>query len=122
MSNTQHAYLAFDMGAESGRAVLGRLQAGNLTTEELHRFANEPVQYNGELHWDVPRLWLEIQKGLALAASTAGMRLSGIGLDAWGVDYALLGENGALLGDPFHYRDSRTSGVIERVCAVVSRE
>jgi sugar (pentulose or hexulose) kinase len=110
------------MGAESGRAVLGRLQAGNLTTEELHRFANEPVQYNGELHWDVPRLWLEIQKGLALAASTAGMRLSGIGLDAWGVDYALLGENGALLGNPFHYRDSRTSGVIERVCAVVSRE
>ena len=122
ISNTQHAYLAFDLGAESGRAVLGRLQAGNLTIEELHRFANEPVQYNGELHWDVPRLWLEMQKGLALAASTCGMRLSGIGVDTWGVDYALLGENGALLENPFHYRDSRTGGVMERVCAIVSRE
>jgi rhamnulokinase len=122
MSNTQHAYLAFDLGAESGRAVLGRLQADNLTIEELHRFANEPVQYNGELHWDMPRLYFEIQKGLARAVSTAGPRLSGIGLDTWGVDYALLGENGALLENPFHYRDSRTSGMVERVCALVSRE
>ena len=122
MSTTQHAYLAFDLGAESGRAVLGRLQAGLLTMEELHRFANEPVQYNGELHWDVPRLWLEMQKGLALAASAGVGRLSGIGVDAWGDDYALLGESGTLLGDPFHYRDSRTAGMIERVSSIVSRE
>jgi rhamnulokinase len=122
MLNTQHAYLAFDMGAESGRAVLGSLQADNLTIEELHRFPNEPVQYNGELHWDVPRLWLEMQKGLALATSTRGIKLSGIGVDTWGVDYALLGENGALLENPFHYRDSRTGGVMERVCGVLSRD
>lgn len=86
MSNTQHAYLAFDLGAESGRAVLGRFQANHLTMEELHRFANETLQYNGELHWDIPRLWFEMQKGLALAVSTCGPRLSGIGLDTWGVD------------------------------------
>jgi rhamnulokinase len=114
--------LAFDLGAESGRAVLGSLQADNLTIEELRRFPNEPVQYNGELHWDVPRLWLEMQKALALAASTRGIKLSGIGVDTWGVDYALLGENGALLENPFHYRDSRTGGVMERVCGVLSRD
>jgi rhamnulokinase len=88
--------------------------------EEVYRFPNEPVQYNGELHWDAPRLWLEMQKGLALAASTCGTALSGIGVDTWGLDYALLGENGALLENPFSYRDSRTSGVIERISSIVS--
>ncbi len=113
------AYLAFDFGAESGRAVLGRLQSGSLSMEEIHRFPNEPVQYNGEWHWDVARLWFEMQKALALAASKYHEGLDGIGLDTWGVDYALLGENGTLLENPYQYRDSRTDGIMDRAFSIV---
>ena len=84
-------FLAFDLGAESGRAVLGRLRAGILDVTEIHRFANEPVRQNGSLHWDVLRLWLEIKRGLERASSE---RVASIGVDAWGCDYALLGERG----------------------------
>jgi len=112
-------YLAFDLGAESGRAVLGRLRAGILTIEEVHRFPNEPVEYGGTLHWDMPRLWLEIRKSLTKIADTS---LSGIGVDTWGVDYALLGERGELLQNPYHYRDRRTQGMIEEVFRLVPRE
>lgn len=117
--NSQAAFLAFDMGAESGRALLGRVQSGLLSVEEIHRFPNEPVWYNRELHWDAPRLWLEMRGALARAASLEGVQLLGIGVDAWGVDYALLGENGALLDNPYHYRDNRTDGMMERVFARV---
>ena len=118
--NTQgKPYLAFDFGAESGRAVLAYLQAGILTTEEVHRFPNEPVEYGGSLHWDVVRLWLEIRKALVRMGE---VELAGIGVDAWGVDYALLGESGELLENPYHYRDRRTEGVMEDVVAKVGRE
>src|SRR2546423_7430959 len=112
-------YLAFDLGAESGRAVLGRLQSGILTTEEVHRFPNQPVEYGGSLHWDVPRLWFEIRKALSCVER---VELAGIGVDAWGVDYALLGERGELLQNPFHYRDRRTEGIMEEVFRKVSKE
>jgi len=112
-------FLAFDFGAESGRAVLAHLHSGIITTEELHRFANEPVEYGGSLHWDVARLWLEVRRALA---KLENMKLEGIGVDAWGVDYALLGERGELLQNPYHYRDSRTQGVMERVFERVPRE
>jgi rhamnulokinase len=112
-------YLAFDFGAESGRAVLAHLQSGILTTEEVHRFRNEPVEYGGSLHWDVPRLWFEVRKALGCVEQ---MPLSGIGVDAWGVDYALLGERGELLENPYHYRDRRTEGVMEEVFQRVPRE
>lgn len=112
-------YLAFDLGAESGRAVMGQLQAGILTTEEVHRFVNTPVEYGGSLHWDVPRLWLEMRKALS---SVDHLRLAGIGVDAWGVDYALLGERGELLQNPYHYRDPRTQGVMEEVFRKVPKE
>ena len=112
-------YLAFDLGAESGRAVLARLHSGILTTEEVHRFPNEPIDYSSSLHWDVVRLWLEMRRTLAKLEET---RLAGIGVDAWGVDYALLGERGELLQNPYHYRDGRTNGVMEEVFRKVSRE
>ena len=112
-------YLAFDFGAESGRAVLAYLQSGILTTEEVHRFPNEPVEYGGSLYWDVARLWLEMRKALARLGE---VELAGIGVDAWGVDYALLGEGGELLENPYHYRDRRTEGVMEEVVAKVGRE
>lgn len=114
------AFLAFDVGAESGRALIGRVQYGALTVEEIYRFPNEPVCYNGELHWDAPRLWLEIQRGLARAGSLKGIRLNGIGVDTWGLDYALLGETGTLLENPYHYRDARTEGILDGIFARVS--
>jgi rhamnulokinase len=112
-------YLAFDFGAESGRAVLAHLQSGILTTEEIHRFPNQSVEYGGSLHWDVARLWFEVRKALARVGE---IELAGIGVDAWGVDYALLGERGELLQNPYHYRDRRTDGVMEEVFAKVGRE
>jgi rhamnulokinase len=112
-------YLAFDFGAESGRAVLAHLQSGILTTEEIHRFPNEPVEYGSSLHWDAPRLWLEARKALARLDE---VELAGIGVDAWGVDYALLGEQGELLQNPYHYRDRRTEGIVEQVFKEVGRE
>ena len=121
MPSTAHSkpYLAFDFGAESGRAVLAHLQAGILTTEEVHRFPNQPVEYGGSLHWDAPRLWLEIRKALG---SVDQLQLSGIGVDTWGVDYALLGEQGELLQNPYHYRDRRTQNVMEEVFRKVPKE
>src|SRR5579864_181746 len=90
-SSDSKPYLAFDFGAESGRAVLAHLQAGILTSSEVHRFRNEPVEYGGSLHWDVARLWIEVRKALSCVEH---VELAGIGVDAWGVDYALLGESG----------------------------
>jgi rhamnulokinase len=118
-SNSSRPYLAFDFGAESGRAILGQLDAGRLTTREIHRFKNEPVEYAGSLHWDVARLWYEIRKTLS---SLNDAPLAGIGVDAWGVDYALLGEKGELLQNPYHYRDRRTAGVMDEVLKKIPRE
>jgi len=112
-------YLAFDFGAESGRAVLAQLQSGILTTKEVHRFPNDPVEYGGALHWDVARLWFEVRKALT---GLEKMELGGIGVDAWGVDYALLGERGELLQNPYHYRDRRTQGVMEEVFRKIAKE
>src|SRR6202030_3394598 len=89
------------------------------TTDEVDRFPNEPVEYGGSLHWDAPRLWFEVRKALARLGE---VELAGIGVDAWGVDYALLGERGELLENPYHYRDRRTEGVMEEVLAKVAKE
>lgn len=112
-------YLAFDLGAESGRAVLADLQSGILTTKEVHRFRNKPMESGGSLRWDVASLWLEIRQALN---SLEDVKLAGIGVDAWGVDYALLDERGQLLENPYHYRDRRTEGVMEEVFRKVARE
>jgi rhamnulokinase len=118
-SSAPQSYLAFDFGAESGRAILGQMVSGVLTTQEIRRFANEPVEYGGSLHWDAPRLWYEMRKALAMLQ---GAPLAGIGVDAWGVDHALLGEKGELLENPYHYRDARTAGVMEEVFQRVPKE
>ena len=115
-------FLAFDLGAESGRAILGRLRSDHMTVEEIHRFPNQPVFYNGGLHWDAPRLWHEMQTALRWVAAHGVGQLDSTGVDTWGVDYALLGDNGALLGNPFHYRDGRTEGVMQRVQASLGAE
>ena len=102
MSNSLN-FLAFDLGAESGRAMLGRLADGRLNLSEVHRFANGPVRVPDKaghvsLHWDVLHLWNEIQQGIALAGREGP--LAGIGVDTWGVDFGLLNRHGRLIGNP----------------------
>jgi len=121
MAQRATTVLAFDLGATSGRAILGSLEDGKLEFREIHRFPNEPVRYNGELHWDIPRLWFEMQAGLRLAAQN-NRPLDSIGLDTWGVDYALLGEGGTLLENPYHYRDQRSQGMVEEACGAVGAD
>jgi rhamnulokinase len=117
------AYLAFDFGAESGRAVLAHLHSGVVTIDEIHRFPNDPVEYGGALHWDLPRLWFEVRAALSAVEDTdTGTELSAIGVDSWGVDYALLGEQGELLQNPYHYRDQRNIAAMEDVLRLISNE
>lgn len=115
-------FLAVDLGAESGRVVAGHFDGERIALEEVHRFPNGPVDVLGHLHWDVLRLWSDIKVGLAKAAQRYGDRIAGIGLDTWGVDFGLLDANDELLGNPYHYRDSRTDGMMERAFEKVSRE
>ena len=112
-------FLAFDLGAESGRAIVGRLRANVLDIREIHRFPNEPVRQNGSLQWDILRLWHEMRRSFD---KVDGPRIDSLGVDTWGCDYALLGERGELLQNPFHYRDSRTDGVMEAVCKRLSAD
>ena len=114
-------FLAFDLGAESGRALLGRLDGERLQLEELHRFTNGPVEVEGSLHWDARGIWREIKQGLSAAAAACGDELAGIGLDTWGVDFGLLDSGDNLLEDPYHYRDSRTDGMMEEAFRNVPR-
>ena len=114
MTHTRN-YLALDLGASGGRAIIGRFDGERLALEEVHRFANGPVHLPSErgdsLHWDVPRLFVEIQeglkKGVACCGPSGGAGLASLGIDTWGVDYGLLDRNDRLVGLPYHYRDSR---------------
>ena len=114
-------YLAIDLGAESGRALLGILSGGKLVVEELHRFPNTPVRVLGALYWDTLRLWHEIQHGIGVATRERNLTLDGIGIDTWGVDYGLLGVAGQLVDMPRHYRDARTNGIMEKLFDLVPR-
>lgn len=113
-------YVAIDIGAESGRAIVGELKDGKLTLQEAHRFANGGVRVGHSLYWDILGLWREIKNGLRIAGQKGA--IDAIGIDTWGVDYALLNAQGDLLGNPYCYRDARTDGVMDRVCAEIGRE
>ena len=115
-------YLAVDLGAESGRTIVGSLADGKLTLSETHRFPNGPVRLNDGLHWDVLRLWSEIKAGMGNSSSSFGNGIDSIGLDTWGVDFALLDKNDSLLSNPFHYRDARTDGMLEEAFERMPRE
>jgi sugar (pentulose or hexulose) kinase len=105
-------HLAVDLGAESGRALAGRFDGRVLTLEEIRRFDNTPFREGASLHWDVDRLWTEIRASLSGASD-----LASLGVDTWGCDYALLDEHGELAGRPWHYRDPRTTGVMDATLA-----
>src|SRR5436190_5944237 len=118
----EQCYLAVDLGAESGRVVAGLFDGTRLRLEEIHRFANGAVPLAGTLRWDVLRLWSDILAGLGKAAQSFGKDARSVGVDTWGVDYVLLGRGGEMLGQPYHYRDPRTSGVMDRMFSRVSRK
>ena len=112
----QSNYLAIDLGAESGRTIVGALDGNHLSLTETHRFPNRPVRLNDGLHWDMLRLWSDIKNGIRKSKP-----FDSIGLDTWAVDFALLDKNGSLLGNPFHYRDARTDGMLDEAFKVMPR-
>ena len=112
--------LAFDLGAESGRAVLGLFDGQRVRLRDVHRFPNGPVRTLDSIHWDVLRLHSEILTGLRKAALEHGI-INSVGVDTWGVDFALLGRGGTLLGNPRHYRDPHTEGMLDTAFARVPR-
>ncbi|MFD4647044.1 rhamnulokinase family protein [Streptomyces sp. NPDC058441] len=113
------AFAAVDLGASSGRVMVGRVGPGTLALAEAHRFPNRPVRLPEGLRWDVLGLYTGVLDGLRAAGATAGERIASVGIDSWAVDYGLLDADGALLGHPVHYRDGRTEGVAEKVWASV---
>lgn len=119
---TTAKFVALDLGAESGRAMLASFDGERITLQEAHRFPNVPVRTLNSLHWDVLRLFDDLKHGLAKIAREQRGEIQGIGVDTWGVDFALLGRDDELLGNPFHYRDARTAGMMARVLERVSRE
>jgi rhamnulokinase len=121
MAKKTSYYLAVDLGAESGRGLLGRFDGEILTLEELHRFPNGPVRLRETLFWDLPRLWDEVKVALRQAAA-ACPTLDGVGVDTWGVDFGLVGRGDTLLGNPVHYRDARTEGMMEAAFQKIPRE
>jgi rhamnulokinase len=114
-------YLGVDLGAESGRVIAGVWDGKTLQMEELHRFSNGPVSFADSLRWDVLKLWSEIQTGLGIAAKKFGKSIVSVGVDTWGVDFVLLTKNGEILGQPYHYRDARTVGMMDAAFKVVPR-
>ncbi|WP_199818722.1 rhamnulokinase [Streptomyces leeuwenhoekii] len=122
MSARVKSYAAVDLGASSGRVMVGRAGPDTLELAEAHRFPNRPVRVPEGLRWDVLALYAGVLDGLRAAGSRCGGRIDSVGIDSWAVDYGLLDADGALLGNPVHYRDGRTEGVAEKVWTTVPAE
>jgi sugar (pentulose or hexulose) kinase len=114
-------YIAVDLGAESGRVMIGTVTDDKLVLEEIHRFGNGPIEENGSLKWDFNKLISEIKTGIGKAVKTAGSDIAGIGVDSWGVDFGLLDDTGRLIENPYHYRDSRTNGMMDKAFELLSK-
>src|ERR1700733_1014961 len=116
-AGTAAAVAAVDLGASGGRVMVGQVGHGQLDLHEAHRFANTPVRGLGTLHWDILGLYRGMLDGLGAAARA--FDLASVGIDSWGVDYGLLDADGELLGNPVHYRDTRTDSVVGDVLAKI---
>ena len=113
--------LAIDLGASSGRGIVGSFDGKRLSLRENHRFSNDPVSLNGRLYWDILRIFHEIKQSITKTVLD-GDNVASIGIDTWGVDYALLDKHGRMLANPVHYRDDRTLGVQEKVNRIIPAE
>ncbi len=111
--------LAFDLGASSGRAMLGELNQGRIEVREIHRFSNDPVRIGDRLHWDILRLFHEMKQGL-LKAKGQNVQPASIGVDSWAVDFGLIDPGGELIMNPYHYRDTHSDGLMEHVVGQLS--
>lgn len=111
--NAKKRFLAFDLGASSGRAILGEWDGSRLECEDVYHFPNDRVQVRDNTYWDVLRLYHEVKQGLRSCAARVGGRIDGIGIDTWGVDFGLLDRDGRLLANPHHHRDGRFTSVAE---------
>ena len=118
---TRKTYLAIDMGASGGRHLAGQFDGNTLTLKELYRFENGPTDLAGTLYWNLPSLWSHVQAGLNAAGAAIGDEIVSIGVDTWGVDFALLGRGDTLLGNPVCYRDARTDGMMEKAFEIVPK-
>ncbi|MBO4931696.1 MAG: rhamnulokinase, partial [Clostridia bacterium] len=105
--------LAIDLGASSGRGIIGKFDGEKITLEEIHRFSNDPVMLPTGFYWDTLRILFEIKTAILNASHAGGVDT--IGIDTWGVDYGYLDKNGALLSNPYNYRDVRTEGIQDYV-------
>jgi rhamnulokinase len=119
---TAPSFAAVDLGAESGRVIVGSLGDDRLELQEIHRFPNGGITEGISLYWDADTLWSEIKSGMRRAGLQFGSRLQCMGVDAWGVDFGLLDAQGHLIDNPYHYRDVRTDGMLEALLEIVSRE
>ncbi len=115
-------FLAVDLGASSGRVLAGQFDGAKLSLTEVHRFPNGPYSLGNHLYWDILRLWTDVQDGLRKAADTYGDSICSIAVDTWGVDFALLGRNDELLGNPYNYRDPQNIGMVELADDLLGRE
>ena len=114
-------YVAVDLGAESGRVMLGSICDSKLELDQIHRFGNGPVEQDGSLKWDFSKLFSNIKEGIGKAVKAADGQVCGIGVDSWGVDYGLIDENGELIENPYHYRDSRTDEMMDKAFEIMGR-
>ncbi len=117
---SKHHFLAFDLGAESGKAILGTLENHKFDIREIHRFSNGMVQVHGHFYWDILRLFEEMKKTLSIC-SKAAIPLDSMAIDTWGVDFALLAEDGSIIGAPFSHRDPRTNNAMEQLFEIIPK-
>ena len=113
--------LAFDLGASSGRAIIGCFDGEKLATEEICRFPNDPVNIRGHLHWDILRLYHEIKQGMLKCSNSSNKDICSMAIDTWGVDFSLLDKEGYLLSNPYHYRDMLTDNIMEEVFSIIPK-
>lgn len=115
-------YVAVDLGASSGRVILGSLEGGRIFLEEIHRFENGPIKENSSLRWNFAKLFDDIKTGLGKAIRKADGKVVSIGVDSWGVDFGLIDSNGDLIENPYHYRDRRTDGIMDKAFALMPKK
>ncbi len=122
MSKSIYQFLAFDLGAESGRAILGTLKNHKIDLQIIHRFRTEGLIMLGTRQWDLARIYEEMCFALRKCAKEYTSELDGIGVDTWGVDFGLIAEDGSIIANPVHYRDKRTQDIMEYAFSIVPKE
>jgi len=120
--NEEKKHIGFDLGAESGRCVVALLKDNHLELNEVHRFPTHHYRDESGFHWDIKLIFSEIVTGLKKASTRYGSEFESIGIDTWGVDYALVDEKNVLINDPYHYRDDRTDNIMDEAFSIVSKK